>query len=120
MSHHELTPKSRYAEYRIAVGWDRPLGSYFAQVINHNPEPAAQSASRAIGAVLCRLAPILHLPDRWRPAEPVFIWLGADRVAILDPAEVVDAVAPYAVIPPVLANVLALDRRREGSRHYRR
>ncbi|GAA3339443.1 hypothetical protein GCM10020358_49170 [Amorphoplanes nipponensis] len=119
MSHHELTPKSRYVEYQIVVGWDRPLGSYFAQVINHNTEPIAGPTARAIRAVICRVAAILHLPNRWRPAEPVFIWLGADRVAILEPAEVIDAVAPYAVIPPDLENTLARDRRREGSRHYR-
>ena len=119
MSHHELTPKSRYAKYRIVVGWDRPLGSYFAQVINHNTEPAAGPTARVIGAAISHLAAILHLPDRWRPIEPVFIWLGADRVAILDPAEVIDAVAPYAVIPPDLENTLARERRHEGSRHYR-
>ncbi|WP_199515728.1 hypothetical protein [Nucisporomicrobium flavum] len=119
MSYHELTPKSRYAKYRIVVGWDRPLGSYFAQVINHNTETADGPASRAMSAALRHLAAILLVPARWRPAEPVFIWLGADRVAILDPAEVITAVAPYAVIPPDLENTLTRDRRREGSRHYR-
>lgn len=118
MSHHELTPKPGYAEYRIVVGWDRPLGSYFAQVINHNTEPA-EPAPRTIGAVLRHLAAIVPLPARWRPAEPVFIWLGADRVAILDPAEVINAVAPYAVIPPGLENTLTRDREREGSRRHR-
>lgn len=120
MSQYLLRPKPAYDDYRIVVGWDRPLGTYYAQVISINADESQQpSRSAAITAVLHRLPALLHLPARWLPAEPLFIWLGADGIPITHATEVIQAVTPYAHIPDNLGLALALDQLTEGSRHHR-
>lgn len=44
MSRHELTPKAGYEQYTITVGWDRPLGSFFAQVLNLDLEECSTTS----------------------------------------------------------------------------
>jgi hypothetical protein len=85
MSRRHLAPKPAYADYQIVVGWDRPLGTYYAQVINFDNEPDPPAQSTRTAAALRRLAALLPLPARWRPAEPVFIWLGIDGIVISNP-----------------------------------
>lgn len=116
MSRHILTPKPAYASYQIVVGWDRPLGTYYAQVINFNADEPRRSA--VITAVWRWIAGLLHLPAALRPAEPVFIWLGADGTPITHATEVIRAVAPYALIPKNLGLALALDQLNEGNRRF--
>ncbi|RLK12677.1 hypothetical protein DER29_5961 [Micromonospora sp. M71_S20] len=90
MSRHNLTPLPHRIDHKVSVGWDRPLTSYFAVVLNHGETDETS-------------------PD----ALPV--WLGAmERVT--DPDEVIEAVRPYAHIPDTLRIDLEADRDREGSR----
>lgn len=120
MSRHVLTPKRAYADHQIVVGWDPPLGSYYAQVINLKAgEPDERNRLTAITEILHRLTTRLHLPTCWRPTEPVFILLGADRIPIKDPEDVIQAVAPYAHIPDGLHLALTLDELNEGNRRSR-
>lgn len=125
MSQYLLHPKPAYDGYRIVVGWDRPLGTYYAQVISINAdEPQQTGRTATFTGVLHRLAALLRLPAhwlpaRWLPAEPVFIWLGADGTPITHATDVIQAVAPYAHIPDNLGIALALDQLTEGSRRHR-
>ena len=120
MSRHTLTAKPAYGDHQIVIGWDRPLGSYYAQVINLNADESDEpSRFPAITETLHWLAALLHLPTRWLPMEPVFILLGADRIPIEHPEQVIQAVAPYAHIPDGLHLALTLDKLYEGSRRSR-
>jgi hypothetical protein len=90
MSRHRLRPRAGYQGYEIAVGWDRALGSFYAQVFTHDPDATAdQGATR--------------------------LWLGAAE-SITDPATVVDAVRGYAEVPAHLIADLKADSAGEGSR----
>lgn len=90
MSRRELTTLPHRQGYQVHVGWDRPLGSYFATVIN------------------------LGIVDETSP-DALPVWLGAmERVT--DPTTVIEAVRPYAVIPENLRAELEADRSREGTR----
>lgn len=90
MSRHRLDALPNRGGYTVVVGWDRPLDSYFAQVINEgelnedNPD---------------------YMP----------LWLGADT-RITDPDTIIEAVRPYAVIPDTLRADLEADRAWEGTR----
>jgi hypothetical protein len=120
MSRHVLTPKRAYADHQIVVGWDPPLGSYYAQVINLKAgEPDKRNRFAVITEILRRVTTLLHLPTGWLPAEPVFILLGADRIPIKHPDDVIQAVTPYARIPDGLHLALTLDELNEGNRRFR-
>ncbi|MFF5056132.1 hypothetical protein ACFY1S_23420 [Micromonospora sp. NPDC000663] len=90
MSRHQLDALPDRDGYIVVVGWDRPLRSYFAQVINEgelnedNPD---------------------YMP----------LWLGVET-RITDPATIIEAVRPYAVIPDTLRADLEADRVWEGTR----
>ncbi|MFI7510879.1 hypothetical protein ACIBSS_29080 [Micromonospora aurantiaca] len=76
--------------YIVRVGWDRPLRSFFAQVINTGV-----------------------LDEESPDAMPV--WLGAAE-RVTDPETVIEAVRPYAAIPGTLRADLEADRAWEGTR----
>ncbi|MFI6263244.1 hypothetical protein [Micromonospora sp. NPDC051006] len=85
MSLYTLVPKPGFDRYTIQVGWN-PHRSYFASVIDFGWDPATD-------------------PDN----EPDSVRLG-HRTAVLDPAEVLAAVEPYADIPAGLVTQLRTDQ----------
>ncbi|MEV4046060.1 hypothetical protein [Streptomyces sp. NPDC049744] len=91
MSSHTLTPLGGAPAGRtVRVGWDAPLGTFFASAWD---EPADEDADAD------------HL-----------VFAGASPYDISDPATVVELVTPYAVIPEGLREQLLADRDREGDR----
>lgn len=89
MSRHHLPPRAGYEHHEITVGWDRSLGSFFAQAYATGDGPAEE--------------------------EAIHLWLGADE-PITEAATVVEAVRPYAHVPEHLIAQLKADSAREGSR----
>ncbi|MDG9674875.1 hypothetical protein [Micromonospora sp. DH14] len=90
MSRRRLDALPDRGGYIVVVGWDRPLHTYFAQVINEgelnedNPH---------------------YMP----------LWLGVET-RITDPDTIIEAVRPYAVVPDSLRADLEADRAWEGTR----
>ncbi|WP_412538693.1 hypothetical protein R8Z50_22910 [Longispora sp. K20-0274] len=86
MSQRTLQPLDAYAGHTIRVGWDRPLATFFVQV----------------------------LPPDGKEDEPgsVFVWQGFARGEIRTPEQAIDLISPYAQIPDTLAADLAADRSR--------
>ena len=85
MSRHELAPRDDANDHLdIAIGWDRPLNTYFVQVLN---------------------------PTR-DEEEPGFeiLWHGTSFGEILSADDVIALVAPWAEIPADLRALLILDR----------
>ena len=82
MSRHELDPLNPMHE--VTVGWDPPLASYFAQVL----DTAADEESDAREV----------------------LWIGTGFREVLSPAAVIAAVAPFATVPDDLPGQLARDR----------
>ncbi|MFC0205324.1 hypothetical protein [Novosphingobium soli] len=81
MSRHELIPLPDTHAIGGAVGWDRPLQTFFAQVYRiENGE------------------------------ETAFIWEGLDFRELKTPAEALRVVAPYCALPEGLAQALEVDR----------
>ncbi|MET7710601.1 hypothetical protein [Micromonospora sp. NPDC005413] len=85
MSLYTLTPKAGFERYTIQVGWN-PHRTYVATVIDFTWDPVTEPH---------------HQPDT--------IHLGRIET-ILDPAEVLLAVAPYAEIPADLPARLRADQ----------
>ncbi|MFG3690555.1 hypothetical protein [Micromonospora sp. NPDC047740] len=85
MSIYTLTPKPGFERYTIQAGWN-PHRTFFATVVDFAWDPVTD-------------------PDN----EPVTVRVGRVET-ILDPAEVLLAVAPYAVIPGDLADALRADQ----------
>ena len=79
MSRHQLPTKS--PRFKVFVGWDPPLQSYFAQVYDTKGEE-----------------------------NQPFIWLGADlkRVMWMD---IIQAISPYAAVTQEIAERLVEDKR---------
>ncbi|MGY0234075.1 hypothetical protein [Longispora urticae] len=90
MSQHNLRPLAPYAGHTIRVGWDRPSGTFFVQVL----PPAGKEDETG----------------------SVFIWQGFARDEIRTAQEAIDLISPYALIPDTLAADLGADRSREGTR----
>lgn len=85
MSRHQFehTDPNTGTFYEIAVGWDRPLQTFFAQVFAFPNESAAD--------------------------EPI-LWTGLDHGQHPEPDAVLDAIRPYCPIPEGLAQTLHADR----------
>ncbi len=81
MSRHQLSPLN--PAYEVAVGWDRPLRTFFAHVIDTSADEADDGRT--------------------------VLWIRTDAGAVPDPAMDVQAVAPYAVIPAELEQTLRGD-----------
>ena len=82
MSRHELD--SLNPVHEVAVGWDPPMRTYFAQVLDTagNEEDGTYEV----------------------------LWIGTRFQEVLNPASVVAAVAPFATVPADLLGQLARDR----------
>lgn len=88
MSFHNLTPRpGQNPALFIRVGWDRPLGTYFATVSEEHEHEEIEHVA-----------------------------LGESLEAIADPMVVLQAVAPYAEIPAGLDVTLIVDMVTEGQR----
>jgi hypothetical protein len=83
MSRYQFSGKE--PRYRIVVGWDASLASFFWQV-----EDLAWETN---GRVIDEDASIGDSPD-----EGLLVWVGADA-PIVDPQQLVRAVASYGTIP---------------------
>ena len=78
----ELTTLPSRTGYEIIVGWDRPLATYFANV-----RPPEQ--------------------DEDDPDGGEVVWIGTSVGEITSPDAIIEAVKPYAEIPPRLRAQLA-------------
>ncbi len=91
MSRHQLTPQPARPRIEVVIGWDRPLRTFYAQV--------------------------LTLDDNGDETDDnPYLWVGTDYDEITDPAAVLNAVRPYAVLPDDLTGKLLADAVREGAR----
>lgn len=88
MSRHVLEPYTAGRE--VAVGWDRPLGTFFAQVFDTTKDEDDQAYE--------------------------LLWIGFYPGEVPEPQDVCEAVRPWARVPSDLLDLLAADRRREGFR----
>src|SRR5689334_14562736 len=95
MSRYVLTGEN--PRYRIVVGWDTPLGSFFAQV--------KDLAFEAQGAVINPNAVIGDTPE-----EGLLVWLGADS-PVTDVAHLTSAIADYLPLPETMLEQLRQDQR---------
>lgn len=83
MSRHDLIPFD--PDHEVVVGWDPPLRTYFAQVL----DTAADEESDDFEV----------------------LWIGTGPHEVLNPATVIAAVTPFASVPADLAEQLACDCR---------
>lgn len=90
MSRYSLVPlPERGAIYEVAIGWDRPLGTFFV-IIFGTPDDDDSAFDRA------ELTPLL--------------WQGTAPGALSTPDAAIALASSYAVIPDGLAAQLAADR----------
>jgi hypothetical protein len=82
MSRHEI--ESFAKRYEVAVGWDRPLNTYFAQVKD--------------------------LEDTDEDSDPLIVWVGTSYSEILRPEDLQSHIAPFATIARVTLKALRKDR----------
>ena len=84
MSRHELSiHPDRSDATRAAVGWDRPLATFYAQIFRR---------------------------DEGEADETAFLWIGTYPGELKTAADALAIVAPYAVIPTGLSAELETDR----------
>ncbi|SHG74168.1 hypothetical protein [Streptoalloteichus hindustanus] len=81
MTRHYLTPTTPQIADYVVVGYDRPLNTFFAQVMKESTDDEPQC----------------------------LLWKGCDDNDILNPREVIDLVRDYAHIPDALVDALTLD-----------
>ena len=94
MSRHSLQPlPGRGMIYEVAIGWDRPLGTFFV-IIFGTPDDDDSAPGGD------ELTPLL--------------WEGAAPGALITPEAAIAFAAPYALIPDGLAALLAADREVDG------
>ena len=83
MSRYELKPRAGNGVGKVAVGWDRPLQTFFAQVFTPtNEEPEEGEAT---------------------------IWVGTEPGELPSPESALRVVEAYADVPETLATALAAD-----------
>lgn len=87
MSRYELTPLDTQSLACIVVGWERTLGTYFAEIFK-----ADETAEFDI------------------PADSI----GVDFDDVTDPETIAEFVRPYAQVPDDLAAMLRADAQRAG------
>lgn len=87
VSRHELQPLDTDAVSCVAVGWDRPMGTYFAHV---------------------------YLTGDNNEFDIPSVALGDDFFEVTDPKRVVDLARTYAEVPATLAETLHADAQAEG------
>lgn len=103
MSRHSLQPLPDQRHiYEIAIGWDRPMRTYFVIIFG---VPEIDEHER-FGAVVVPPASDELLP---------LLWEGTSPGALATPAAAIALAAPFAQIPEDLEAVLEADRVRECS-----
>lgn len=86
MSRHDLKPKPDQPHViKAAVGWDRPLQTYFAQVF--------------------------FVTDDEPEEDEALIWFGTTPGELLSAEAAIAIVEPHAVVPAALANQLDMEMR---------
>jgi hypothetical protein len=102
MSRHSLQPRADQRHiYEIAIGWDRPLRTFFV-IIFGTPEDDDERLGRGGDAPESdELLPLL--------------WEGTAPGALATPAAAIALAAPYAQIPDALEAQLEADRASESS-----
>jgi hypothetical protein len=98
MSRYDLTALPRYPKHTVRIGWDKPLQTYFVQVL----DPDAEECNDDTPAQ----------PEGDNPS----IWLGCDFGEITDAAAAIEIVRPYAEIPAGLLAHLKADQAGEPGR----
>lgn len=83
MSRYEFPALESTGATTVAIGWDRPLATFYAQVFRRNSELGEDEA---------------------------FIWEGADYCELLKAEEAMAIIRPYAELPADLASNLEIDR----------
>ena len=81
MSRHTLDPHK--ARHEVVVGWDPPLNTFFAQVLDTEAED---------------------------DLDYEVLWIGTSFDEVPDPARVIAAVQPFAAVPDGLLATLQQDR----------
>ena len=81
MSRHRLAARPETGATHAIIGWDRPLATYFVQVLG-------------------------NVDDE----EQIILWQGTDYGEIPTPAAAIALLAPYCTIPDGLAAQLEIDR----------
>lgn len=94
MSHYTLQGKE--PRYRLVVGWDPTLSSFFAQ--------AEDLAFESEGQVIDEEAVIGDSPE-----EGLLVWVGADQ-PVSDLGQIVAALAPYGTVPQEVLAQLRRDQ----------
>ncbi len=89
MSRHRLSALNPVHE--IAVGWDRPLCTFFAHVIDTSADESDDART--------------------------VLWIGTDTGAVPDPITAIQAVEPYAAVPAGLEQMLRADWAASVQRH---
>lgn len=93
MSRHSLQPlPGRGSLYEIAIGWDRPLGTFFVIVFGAPDDEPGNNAVEEL---------------------PPLLWEGTAPAALATPEATIALASPYAFIPEGLAAQLAADREAE-------
>lgn len=101
MSRHSLQPlRGLGAIYEVAIGWDRPLATFFVIVFGV-PDDGDDEDGVARGDHGDELSPLL--------------WEGTAPGALATPEAAIALAASYAIIPDALAARLAADRELERS-----
>ena len=85
MSRHDLDPHK--ARHEVVVGWDPPLSTFFAQVLDIEAED---------------------------DLDYEVLWIGTSFDEVSDPAGVIAAVQPFAAVPDGLLATLQQDRIEDG------
>ncbi|NUR59350.1 MAG: hypothetical protein HOV87_11875 [Catenulispora sp.] len=98
MSRHTLTPLAPFAKHTIVIGWDRPLRTYYVQVVNHSAAETDDDTAAQDDA-----------------SNP-YIRRGCDFEEITDAAAAVAIVRPYAEIPPGLVAQLKTEQANDPGR----
>lgn len=103
MSRHSLQPLADQRHiYEIAIGWDRPLRTFFVIIFGTPVEGYDER---------CGVSGEAPAPDELLP----LLWVGTSPGALATPAAAIALAAPYAQIPHELEAQLEADRARESS-----
>lgn len=84
MSRHDLTPNADYPDCWVAVGWDRPLNTFFGQVFRTPPDDAGD--------------------------DEEILWVGMTLGEVPDVGRLRELMSPYSDIPDEIARQLVIDR----------
>lgn len=87
MSRHEIPAK--HPGFTVAVGWDNPLTTFFAQVVDESADDGD---------------------------DPVVLWLGGSNREVLRPEDLVAPLAPYADLTAAHLDQLRADRAADADR----